>query len=129
MDRFTGVDRAFCVREFYGDNDSATMARRKFREHHNLHNFNEAPSVQVQTINNWVVKFEETGSTLDKQRSGRPRTSRTDENIDAVAQSVCVNPALFTRKRSSALNVPRTSLQRILKKDLHLHPKMQCPYL
>jgi len=60
--------------------------------------------------------------TLDKHRSGRPRTSRTEENIDAVAQSVRINPTLSTRKRSCALNVPRTSLQRILMKDLHLHP-------
>lgn len=120
MERFTGADRAFCVREFYRNNFSATIARRKFREHHNLHNFHDTPTVQ--TINNWVAKFEETGSTLDKKRSGRPRTSRTEENIDIVLQSVRENPTQSTRKRSRILNVSRTSLQRILKKDLRLHP-------
>lgn len=120
MERFTGADRAFCVREFYRNNDSATIARRKFREYQNLRNFKDIPSVQ--TIKNWVIKFEESGSTLDKQRSGRPRTSRTEENIDVVKHSIRENPTQSTRKRSSALNLPRTSLQRILKKDLHLHP-------
>ena len=74
MERFTGVDRAFCVREFYLNNNSATVARRKFREHKGLQNFDDTPSLQ--TIKNWVAKFEETGSTLDKPRSVRPRTSR-----------------------------------------------------
>lgn len=120
MERFTGADRAFCVREFYCNNNSATVARRKFREHHNLRNFNDTPSIQ--TIKNWVTKFEESGSTLDKKRSGRPRTSRTEENIDVVKQSIRENPTQSTRKRSSALNLSRTSLQRILKKDLLLHP-------
>ncbi|CAK1579832.1 unnamed protein product [Parnassius mnemosyne] len=120
MERFTGADRAFCVREFYRNNDSATIARRKFREYQNLRNFKDIPSVQ--TIKNWIIKFEESGSTLDKQRSGRPRTSRTEENIDVVKHSIRENPTQSTRKRSSALNLPRTSLQRILKKDLHLHP-------
>lgn len=120
MERFTGADRAFCVREFYQNNNSATVARRKFREHKGLHNFDDTPALQ--TIKNWVAKFEETGSTLDKPRLGRPRTSRTEQNIDTVAQSIRENPTQSTRKRSSALNVSRTSLQRILKKDLLMHP-------
>lgn len=120
MERFSGADRAFCVREFYYNNNSATVARRNFREHKGLHNFDDTPTLQ--TIKNWVVKFQETGSTLDKPRSGRPRTSRTEQNIDTVAESIRENPTQSTRKRSSALNVPRTSLQRILKKDLLMHP-------
>ncbi|TLM65355.1 DUF4817 domain-containing protein, partial [Acinetobacter baumannii] len=120
MERFTGADRAFCVREFYKNDNSATVARRKFREHKGLHNFDDTPTLQ--TIKNWVAKFEETGSTLDKPRLGRPRTSRTEQNIDTVTQSIRENPTQSTRKRARALNVSRTSLQRILKKDLHMHP-------
>ncbi|XP_068620533.1 chaoptin-like [Battus philenor] len=66
MKRFTGADRAFCVREFYKNYNSATVARRIFREHKGLHNFDDTPTLQK--IKNWVAKFEETGSTLDKPR-------------------------------------------------------------
>lgn len=67
MERFSGADRAFCVREFYLNNHSAIIARRKFREYRNSRTFNGCPSRQ--TIKNWVQKFEETGSTLDKKQS------------------------------------------------------------
>lgn len=120
MERFNGADRALCVREFYRNNDSATIARRKFRVYRNLRTFNDCPSVQ--TIKNWVQKFEETGSTLDKQRSGRPKTSRTEENIDVVQESVRENPTQSIRKRSSTINIPRSTLQRILKNDKKFHP-------
>lgn len=39
-----------------------------------------------------------------------------------MKQSTGENPIQFTRNRFSVLNLPRTSLQRILKKDLHLYP-------
>jgi len=68
MERFTGADCALCVREFYRNNNSNTIAWRKFQEYHNLYNFNDTPSVL--TIKNWVIRFEETGSTLDRPRSG-----------------------------------------------------------
>lgn len=62
MERFSGADRAFCVREFYKNGDSASIARRKFCNHRGLRNLNDAPSVPL--IWKWVKKFEETGSTL-----------------------------------------------------------------
>lgn len=36
-------DRAVCLREFYRNNEQATVAQRKFREHRNLRNFNDCP--------------------------------------------------------------------------------------
>lgn len=120
MERFSGADRALCVREFYKNNDSATVAQRKFCSHRGLRNIKDAPSVPL--IRKWVKKFEETGSTMDKRKSGRPRSSRSDENVEMVNQSIRDNPDLSVRKRAHALNVPRSSLHRILRKDLKLHP-------
>lgn len=120
MERFSGADRALCVREFYKNSNSATIARRNFCNIRDFHHLNDAPSISL--IRNWVKKFEETGSTLDKPKSGRPRLSRTEENVERVNQSVRVDPDLSIRKRASALNVHRSSLHRILRKDLKLQP-------
>ncbi|CAK9805748.1 hypothetical protein ANTPLA_LOCUS4647 [Anthophora plagiata] len=119
MERFSGADRAFCVHEFHKNNDSAVISLRKFSNHHDLHDINQAPSVSL--IRTWVRKFEETGSTMDKPKSGLPKSSRGNENVESVRQSVCAIPDSPVRKRTSPLNVPRSSLHRILRKDLCLH--------
>jgi len=120
MEPFAGADRALCVREFYKNGNSATIARRNFSNVRGLRHLNDAPSIPL--IRNWVKKFEETGSTLGKQKSGRPRSSRTEENVERTNQSVRDDPDLSIRKRASALHVHRSSLHRILHKDLKLHP-------
>ncbi|GBP38799.1 Nuclear receptor-binding protein homolog [Eumeta japonica] len=48
--------------------------------------------------------------------------SRTEENIAVVQESVRENPTQSIRKRSRALDIPRSTLQRILKKDKKFHP-------
>jgi hypothetical protein len=80
---------------------------------------NEASSIQL--IKKWVQNFEESGSTINQPRSVRPRTSRDPVNIERVRASVRKQPGLFARMRSSILNVPKTSLNSILHKDLHLY--------
>ena len=120
MASFSDKQRAFCVREYYRNKDSFTRAQRKFCAHYNIRRKNEAPSIQL--IRKWVQKFEETGSTMNQPRSGRPRTSRDPENVERVRASIRENHGLSTRKRSNALGLPRTSLIRILHNDLHLHP-------
>lgn len=120
MERFSGADRALCVREFYKNGNSATAARRKFCSIRHIRHLNDAPSTRL--IARWVEKFEETGSTLEKPKSGRPRSSRTVKNVESVAQSIREDPNISIRKRAVALNVHRSSLCRILHKDLKLHP-------
>lgn len=73
-------------------------------------------------IRSWVRKFEATGSVLKQKPAGRPRSTRTEDTIEQVRASVQRNPGLSTRKRSAELMVSRTSLRRILLKDLKLHP-------
>jgi len=58
---------------------------------------------------------------LNKATRSRARPVRSTENIAAVAQSVLEQPT-STRHRSQNLNISRTSLRRILNKDLGMKP-------
>lgn len=71
-------------------------------------------------IRKWMDKLFETGSINDSARIGRP-SERGDyaTNVDA---SVEANPTLSSRRRSEELNIPRTTLRRILKEDLNYRP-------
>ncbi|CAH2088890.1 unnamed protein product [Euphydryas editha] len=120
MERFTGKQRAFCVKMFYKNNDSYVTVRRLFRIEYGLQRISECPSVNL--IKAWVNKFEETGSTTNIKQTGRPRSRRSEENIREVEISVRNDPESSSRKRSAALAIPRTSLRRILHLDLKLHP-------
>ena len=62
------------------------------------------------------IKF--TFSAHDRRRVGRTRTTRTVENITMVVGDVMDTPKIGTRKRAPALDISRTTLQRILKQDL-----------
>ena len=72
------------------------------------------------TVQSLVARFVETGSVGDLKKFPRPRTARSSENVAAVAESVREIPGTSIRHRSQELNISRTSLQRILRKDLHL---------
>ena len=60
-----------------------------------------------------VSKFKEMGSLVDKWRSDRPRTVRTDVSIQDVSESVAERPTSSTRKRSTKLIKSRRLLQLI----------------
>jgi len=55
---------------------------------------------------------------LDKATRSRARLVRSTENIVAVAQSMLEQASTSTRHRFQNLNISRTSLRRILNKDL-----------
>lgn len=86
MDRFTGPQRAFCVKQFYLNNGSLIIVRRLFRVEYDLHDLNQCPSTVL--IKKWVKKFEETGSTLNVKQAGAARTCRSEENVLRVSASV-----------------------------------------
>ena len=69
-----------------------------------------------------MKKVKETGLLIDKPTRERERTVRTTDNIAAVAASVHESPGTSTRHRSQELNISRTSLRRILHKDLGMTP-------
>ncbi|GBM18907.1 hypothetical protein AVEN_137276-1 [Araneus ventricosus] len=72
----------------------------------------------TKSINQWYEKFKETGSVTDLPRSGRPSVSET---IELVGQSFQRSPTKSTRQASCELQIPQTSLLRILHERLRLH--------
>lgn len=68
-----------------------------------------------------IKRFESTGSVKVVKRTARSRPVRSHENIEAVRISIAANPSTSTRHRSQELHISRSSLNRILHKDLYLH--------
>ena len=70
------------------------------------------PSIRL-----WYKKFMETGTVFDA-RSGRPRTS--EENIERVWQAFQRSPMKFIRTAARQLDLPRTTVHKVLQKNLRL---------
>lgn len=121
MNRYTPQQRAAIVTIYIKNNSSIILTQREFRRRYRNQ---KAPTAQ--TIRRLASRFEQSGTTIDARRPGRPRSSRTADNIDLVRESVAENPETSTRRRSAQLKLSRRSLQRILVQDLNLFPyKMQ----
>ncbi|CAI9724379.1 PLHD1 protein [Octopus vulgaris] len=59
-----------------------------------------------------IKKFKETGSVLDKPRSGRPKTS--DETKEAVMAKFSASPKKSLRRTSTVLGVPKPTIHKML---------------
>jgi predicted transcriptional regulator len=68
-----------------------------------------------------IKKFEETGSIMDSKLHVRRHTGRFLDNSAAVSESVAESPGTSLRHRSQQLDIPRSTIQRILTKYLLLH--------
>ncbi|CAF3181292.1 unnamed protein product [Rotaria sp. Silwood2] len=82
----------------------------------------EFPDTKIptrQTIYQLAKKFDETGSVEDAPRSGRPRTVRTEENMERVSETFLLNPQTSKKRASIDLGISRRSLGRLMQ-DLNL---------
>ena len=71
------------------------------------------------TIFEWHKRFREgRESVKDDERSGRPTTSRTDDNIAAVDNMVKEDGNVTSRLIADTLGIPKTVVLRILREDL-----------
>jgi len=69
----------------------------------------------------WVKCFSEgRESDADEKRSGRPATSRTEENIAKVRQIVRENRRLIVRSTAEQVNIDRETVRKILTEDLDM---------
>ena len=59
-------------------------------------------------------------SVTDKERSGRPATSRTEENIAKVRQIVRENRRWTVRSIAEQVNIDRETVRKILAEDLDM---------
>ena len=70
-----------------------------------------------------VEKFEPTGTVQNFAVPVRQRSARSVENIAAAEASVEESPNVSLTSRSQALSISVTSLWRLWRNDLDLHPE------
>jgi hypothetical protein len=82
--------------------------------------FNTPPPTRL-TIYRIRDKFDAMGSVANAPKSGRPRTSMTEENEMRVSMTFVNNPKKSKRRAAQELSLPRTSLRCLMRK-LNLKP-------
>lgn len=97
--------------------ESVVQVQRWWRARYGRHT-----NLDPKTIKNCHKKFLTTGSVLDAKRTGRPSTSRSEENIHCVKVMFDKSPSKSTRRAASESELTRHSILRVLHDDLHYHP-------
>jgi hypothetical protein len=108
----TPQEKALCVRWFF-EIKSETQVQRNFHTH-----FGRKPPTRS-GIRSWQNKFLEKGSVRDRGRSGRP--GRSEENVWRVSEAF-QRSSTSTRVAARELQLPRTTLRRVLHRRLRLFP-------
>lgn len=114
----TNEQRVFLVKR-YLETKNCRLVLEEFRQR-----FPEQNVPSKSTIYKNVRKYEIEGTSrnLHKGRSGRRRSSRNAENIEAVRNFFQDNPVNNVSCRRNPLNLPKSSFNRIMKLDLLWHP-------
>ena len=100
MLRYTAPERGILVTIYLTNNRSVILAQREF-----CRRFPGRPTPTGETLRRLAARLEETGTTRDAARRGRPRSSRSAENIAAVARSVDEELALSILQRYLELGI------------------------
>ena len=66
----------------------------------------------------WYSRFRDGRELVDDERGDRPKSTRTEVNIAAVADLVRNDRRFASRMIAESLNIPKTVVLRILKEDL-----------
>lgn len=82
-------------------------------------NYDVEPPRGVQILA-WMEKLFRTGSIFDLNRTGRP--NKRGDVADDVNLSLEQDPKLSTRRRSEEMGIPRSTLMKVMKKDLGYKP-------
>ena len=116
MVQLTPEQRVFVVLN-YTRTQSTTQVRNAFRER-----FPNRNPPAASTILENVRKHENSGTSLNlnKGNSGRRRTTRTAEYIDAVRDLLQENPHMSARR--NPIPISRASFNRITRQDIKWHP-------
>lgn len=117
MVKFTNEQRLEIIKNYYRNSESVVATLRALTP---IFGRNNRPTRQA--VRAIVDKFESKHSLLDVPMPVRQRTGRSTENIAAVSASVRNEPNQSIPRRSQELGISQTTLWRILRKDLGLHP-------
>ncbi len=117
MPHWLGKVCVFCV-ETFKKNNSIIATIWVYRREFKLAQHDSVP--RRKTILKWVTDFQ-SGDKHRRNRGGQPCSTRTNANIEKLKQMEEASPTRSVRKRTQITGIPRTSLWRILREDLHLH--------
>jgi len=86
--------------------------------------FPDDPAPSTSVVRSNLSKFHENGTVLNlnKGNSGRPTTSVNVDNVERVEEFFSENPRASLRRASQVLDIPKSSLHRIVKTKLKLYP-------
>ena len=100
---------------FFGivESKSPTAVQRKFRDRF------RQDSLHINSIKRWFKNLMESGSILNRKKSGRPSTD--EKTVDAVRVAFHRSPRKSIRVASNKLAIPRSTVHKILHKRLRLH--------
>jgi transposase len=78
-----------------------------------------AAAMKKTSVFEWHKRFKEGRDDVkDDQRSGRPKTRRTEENVEKVRKLVCTDRPLSLRMMARKLNLHTATVKEILTEDL-----------
>ena len=110
---FTKQEKSFCVLEF-AKTESWTRVQRNFRT-----KFTKQPPDR-RSILNWHAKFKEEGCLCPAKETGRPSTS--DATVEQVRNAFQRSPQKSVKRASRELQLPSTTVWRIVRRRLHMTP-------
>ena len=114
----TVEQRAAIVRLYYESGKNAYLTVSKFRREYPAHT-----TLCRSTVLRLVSKFEEHGTMEDrlKQHCGRKKSVTVQANISILSQCIQRSPHASTWRIHAHTGLDRSSIQKMLKKDLHTH--------
>ena len=78
-------------------------------------------AVTMKMVYKWFEQFCNCCESVeDEERSGRPSTSKTQENVETVSEMIWSNRRLTISEISEDLNISYDSVQNILTTDLNM---------
>jgi len=78
-------------------------------------------AVNMKTVYKWFERFRDGCESVgDEEGSGRPSTSKTQENVERVSEMIPPNGRLTIREIYESLNISYGSVQNILTTDLDM---------
>ena len=109
MVRLTSDQRIFVVKHYY-ETKSVTNIKRKFETHF------KNTCMSRKHIYKIVNKFEQSGLVDDAAKSGRLRSSRSEENVHAIRDLLSNSPEKSVRRTSSKTGISKSSVHNIIRK-------------
>ena len=115
MEQYTPKECAEIAQRYIQNKFSIVLTQRAFRKKNKL---KSAPVKN--TIKSLYGKFVNTGNLSNASHASRQRTSRSDENIEAVRASIEETPTTSSYRRSQELDIARSTLQSIIHSDFKM---------